>query len=328
MLTLLQGRAGFWLPRIHFSLLLLVFGELVAWQNAASYDALDWLAVLAIYLGIGALLLDVIVRYRATDWLSLMLVAGMFAIIQGTLITLTAVQSENLPQNLGLRTLGIQSLMFLLAYLSFRLLASGEATGLFAFLIAGVVGFGWGTWARWLADVEHVVVTAPEFNASFPYVIGALVLVGIFPFVYRKPEPMEVIDWLLTPVEGAVAIGVLVVAYVLRSSEGYIDSLGSLIALALLAMTVFMLVATRTARRGIPLWKITPPKNPLLVGWLIILLPFAGLAWLGFNIVDGEAPVHANIFFGAILIFGLVWLPLLSTWLGVSVMSRMTREGF
>jgi hypothetical protein len=217
--------------------------------------------------------------------------------------------------------------MFLLAYLSFRLLSSGEATGLFAFLIAGTVGFCWGTWARWFADVDHVLVTAPEFNASFPYVIGGLVLMSIFPFVYRSPEPMEPIDWLLTPVEGAIAGGTLVVAFVLRSSEGYIDTTGSIIALGLLLMIVFMLVATRTSRRGIPLLKITPPKNPLVLGWIIILLPFAGLAWLGFNLVNGDDPLHANIFFAALLIFGAIWLPLISTWMGISVMSRLTREG-
>ena len=328
MITLLQGRASFWLPRIHFSLVLLIFGELVAWQNASDYAPLDWLAVLAIYLGLGALLLDTIVRFFATTLPSLMLVAGLFAIIHGTLITLAAVQTENLPQNLGLRALGVMPMMFLLAYGSFRLLSSGEATGFFAFIIAAAVGFGWGTWARWFAEVDHVFVTAPEFSASFPYVIGALFLVSIFPFVYRKPEPMEIADWMLTPVEGAVAVGVLVVAFVLRSSDGYIDTLGTGIAMALLLMILFMLVATRTSRRGIPLWKITPPKNPLLLGWWIILLPFAGLAWLGFNLVDGDDPLHANIFFGVILVFGVVWLPLISTWLGISAMSRLTREGF
>jgi hypothetical protein len=304
-----------------------VFGELIAWQNAADYAPLDWLAVLAIYLGLGAVLLDVMVRYRASDWLSLMLVAGMFAIIQGTVITLATVQSENLPQNLGLRTLGIMPLMFLLAYASFRLLASGEATGFFAFIGAALLGLGWGTWARWFPEVENVLVTAPELNESLPYVIGGLILVGIFPRIFRPPESMESLDWMLTPVEGAIAGGVLVVAFVLRSSEGYIDTLGSGIALGLLLMIGFMLVATRTTRRGIPLSKITPPQKPLLVGWLIILLPFAGLAWLGFNLVDGDDPIHATIFFGALLIFGLLWLPMLSTWLGITIMSRLTREG-
>ena len=327
MLTLLQGRASFWLPRIHFSLVLLIFGELVAWQNASDYAPLDWLAVLAIYLGLGALLLDAIVRFFVTTLPSLMLVAGLFATIHGTLITLAAVQTENLPQNLGLRTLGVMPIMFLLAYVSFRLLSSGEATGFFAFVIAAAVGFGWGTWARWFADVDHVFVTAPEFSESFPYVIGALLLVGIFPFLYRKPEPMQALDWLLTPVEGAVAVGVLIVAFVLRSSEGYIETLGTAIAMTLLLMIVFMLAATRSTRPGIPLLKITPPKNPLLLGWIIILIPFAGLAWVGFNIVDGDDPLHANIFFGAILIFGAVWLPLISTWLGIAAMSRLTREG-
>jgi hypothetical protein len=327
MLTLLQGRAAFWLPRIHFSLLLLVFGELVAWQNAADYSPLDWLAVLAIYLGLGALLLDILVRYLASDWLSLMLVAGIFALIHGTLITLTAVQTDNLPQNLGLRTLGIMPLMFLLAYASFRLLSSGEATGLFAFLIAAVVGIGWGIWARWLPEVDHVAVTHITFEESFPFVIGGLVLVSLFPFVYRLPESMDVIDWLLTPFEGAMAGGVLIVAFILRSSDGYIDTIGSAIALSLLLMIGFMLVATRTTRRGIPLRKITPPKKPLLLGWLIILLPFTGLAWLGFNLTDGDEPVYASVFFGALLIFGLLWLPMISTWMGISVMTRLTREG-
>ena len=212
MLTLLQGRAAYWLPRIHFSLILLVFGELVAWQNAADYAPLDWLAVLAIYLGLGALLLDIVVRYRATDWLSVMLIAGIFALIHGTLITLAAVQSDNLPQNLGLRTLGIMPLMFLLAFASFRLLSSGEATGFFAFLLAGLVGIGWGTWTRWLPEVDQVFVTAVSFEESFPFVIGGLLLVGLFPLVFRPPETMTPIDWMLTPFEGMAAGGVLIVA--------------------------------------------------------------------------------------------------------------------
>jgi hypothetical protein len=48
MLNLNRQRLLTWIPRVGFGLLLLVFGEMVAWQHAHQYDASDWMAMAAI----------------------------------------------------------------------------------------------------------------------------------------------------------------------------------------------------------------------------------------------------------------------------------------
>jgi hypothetical protein len=326
MLGLLDGQYRFWLPRLHFGAVLLVFGELIAWQNAASYSVLDWLAISLIYLALGAILLDLVVRWNINNFTSLLLVGGLFGLTQATLISLAATQANFLARALVFRPLGMEVIAFLLAFLSFRLLISGEATGLFAFLIALGIGALWGIWVRWFAVWEEVLIPYPDFAPSSMATILGLVGIGVLPLLLPKTPEMTVQDWKLTPYEAAAAGIVLLVAFVLRME--YIGDLPLTLSLSLAGMIVFMLFFTRNARRGNLLEKVTPPRPPLIIGWLILLIPFAIMGALGYLLVgEGPVPVHANALFAIMAFAGILWLPLISVMVGFGLLIQMGREG-
>lgn len=316
-----------WATRLHFGALLLVYMELVAWQHAARYDLLDWLGLLVIYTALGAIALDLIVRFRAIEIKSLLLVAGVFAVLRSALVVPIQLDSDHLVARLIFLTLGAAVLIFLLTWMSFRLLASGEASGMWAFLLAGGIGLAWGVWAGWFAPLAVLDVSRPEVSDSLPFVLLGLAAVGFMPQVLRPPTTMQTQDWLLMPYEWAAAGGVVLVTLILRGDQGYLDGVGAGILLMLLITVIFMLAFTVSLRRGTPLRLITPPQRPLLIGWLLILIPFTLMGWLAYTLSEvKEEPIQAALLFRVILIFGASWLPIVSILLGINIMSRMTRE--
>jgi hypothetical protein len=321
---------GPWIPRLHFGLLLLIFGELVAWQQASTFSLLDWLALAVIYLALALACLDFMMRFRAADIRSVFLVAGLYAATRAALLSVIHLDSlERFAIDLVFLPMGLQTLMFLLAFASFRLLSTGESTGPSAFGIALVVGFGWGTWTRWSPALESINVIAPTWDASLPYVVIALVVGGIVPLVLHPRLDMQPIDWLMTPYEWAFAGLTLFVTLVLRLSQGHIDILAVGIITLLMLGLLFMLNYSTTLRRTLPFAKMTPPQSPLILGWLLILAPFALAAWAGYNLSDGEAvPWQAVTLFRALLLFGVAWLPVISIWWGANMLTQMTREGY
>jgi len=308
-----------WAARLHFSLLLLVFGELVAWQDATRYSALDWAAVALIYVALGAILLDLIHRFHAHELKSLLLVGGIFGLVQGTLISLAAVGREDWLVNLLLRALGAEVLMFLLAYTLFW--RGGKSLGYGGWLGALVLGLGWGVWTRWFPQLESVNVATPSWDESLPYVVIMLALGVLFPLFLR---PAHEIEARLTPYEGAAAGGVLVVALILRGNGGYLPTFNLGVVALLLLMCGVLLAFSRILRQAQP---FTP--HPPLLAWLLLLVPFALAAWVAYNLSDtASEPWGAALVFRGLLLFGGGWLPLVSTWIGMAIFVRLTREGY
>lgn len=332
MLNLLEGRGTYWTLRLHFGLLLLVCGELVGWQNATTYQALDWLAIALIYLALGAALLDFIVRLRVNGWLTLLLVGGIFGVAQGTLISLAAAEVDIIVTGLLLRALGVGSLMFILAFALYRLLLSGEQATIREGMIAALIGIGWGIWTRWFANLERVNVVAPQFSDSMPYVLIALAIVGVLPVIFflRLSRPlvhMSDADWMLTPYEWVPVVIVLGITLILRGS--LIEPISVGIAITILVMIGMMLFFTRETRKGSVLDPITPPHIPLLIGWFALLVPFALGALAGYNLSGtGDESILANVYFGALTLYGAIWLPLISIVLGFRIITEMAREGY
>lgn len=315
--------------RLHFAILLLTFGELVAWQDASQHGILDWLAIALLYVAMSAILLDVMVRWRANDWRSLLLVAGLFGAMRAAMMSVLVLDADTFAVDLVFLPFGVEALMFVLAFLSFRLLLRGDTTGIWAFGIAAALGLFWGVWTRWGTTLDTVNVIAPDWSESLPYVVIMLLLGGIFPLLLRPSMRMEAEDWKLTPYGWGLAGVIVWGALILRASQGHIDA-GSLIAVLLVSVALgFILAFTTSLRRDDALSSITPPHVPLILGWLVLLIPFAVLAWVGYNLSDGQdTPIYAEGLFRAILGFGLLWLPIVSTWEGTRLLIRLTREGY
>lgn len=319
-----------WATRIQLGALLLVSGELIAWQNPLSYSPLDWVALFAIYIALAALLLDIMARWQTHDWQTIMLVAGFYGGLRTLTLDVLNITADNFTLQLILIPFGLQVLAFGVAFLAFRLFSSGESTGVIAFVMALVAGFLWGTWVRWSPNLENFHIPLADFDSSLSSTLLGLFWAGLVPFLIRPVAEMVDHDWRLTPYEGLVAGGVIFVTLVLRSSEGYIDTLGGGILGVLCAIILFILYFTRTLRRQNPFGKITPPQKPFVLGWLILGVAFIPAGWGGYYLADGASttPAYANLILSGLFLFAVLWLPLVSIWLGIQIFTRLTREGY
>jgi hypothetical protein len=194
-------------------------------------------------------------------------------------------------------------------------------------LLAGVVGLAWGIWVQWFPSLEGVQVSNLELTETLPFVIVGMILVALLPYGFRIAiVRMELEDWTLTPYEFAAAGGVLAIALLLRSES--LSPLGLGIVLTLITMLVMMLFFTRTARQGSLLHPITPPRLPLALGWFLLIISFALMGALGYSLsTEGDPPFYARVLFSAITVFGALWVPVISIWLGTGLMIQYTREG-
>ncbi|MFP4321396.1 MAG: hypothetical protein ACLFTK_02985 [Anaerolineales bacterium] len=318
-----------WLHRALFGGLCLILGELIAWQGAARYGPLDWLALWLIYSALGAAALDAIARYRVTTPSTLMLVAGGFglghAMLTGTINISAGTQA--FVVDLILLPLGAMPLVFLVALGSLRALLSGEAVGLRAFIGAGLVGIAWGIWLRGFNDIESITIRTTTLAENAPFVLIGLALIGLVTWAVSPQRYTNDYDWRLSPYD-AVAVGlVLGVTLLLRLDAAYVDTLGASILASLLVIITLMVVFTRNIRPADALTDITPPQKPHLPSWFLLGLPLlagGGAAW-EFGAGD---PFFVAGMFQALLVFGTLWLPLASAQLGVAAMARLTQEGY
>jgi hypothetical protein len=323
MLTLINHG---WVSRLHFGFWLLIYGELMAWQNAANYTPLDWLALAIIYLALGTICLDFIERMQINTLRTLLLVGGLFGLARALTISVIRIDADHFAIDLIFLPLGVEALMFVLAFYSFQYFASGKTPSIYTFILSAVIGFAWGTWTRWSPDLESLNILAPDWDESLPYVIMALVLAGIIHLILHLDSES---DWLLTPYEWAVAGGVLIVTAVLRGNAGHIDLIGFGIIGMLLVVITCMVFFTRQTRPTSLLKTFHTAQHPQVIQWLPVLIPFALCAWAAYNLSDGDkTPLQATALFRLLLIFGLAWLPLVSVTMGIQTLRQLLREGY
>ncbi|MBC7814832.1 MAG: hypothetical protein H7175_26985, partial [Burkholderiales bacterium] len=65
-----------WLTRLSLAVLLAFGSDVLVWTNPTGRPILEWALLLVGYLGLSAVLLDVLVRYSVRDIFGVMLLAG------------------------------------------------------------------------------------------------------------------------------------------------------------------------------------------------------------------------------------------------------------
>lgn len=323
-----QGRSITWTTRIGFTMLLLCFGELVAWHQAADYSVLDWLAIGVIYLALAALTLDLLVRWQTGNWPTVLIVGGVFGLLHSALVSLGFYQ--NLPLSMIFYATGVQTLMFLLAYGSFRFLYTGQIAVQWLYGAAPLVGLSWGVWVQWFPRIDVVQLPVLSLGATLPYTLLGLLLSALA--VFFLPLPTEIVrnDWLLLPMEWAASVIVLFVLFILRLEGGYLPTTGLILAIIILGMMLLLLwFLRRTQPYHQPLQIVLQPRRELLITWVVMLFPFALGAWLGYELPGtGDEPIQATVLFGLMAIFGMLWLPFLSIQIGIRAFVELSRQEF
>ncbi len=315
-----------WLPRLGFALLLLCFGELVAWHQASTYSMPGWLAVAAIYIALAAITLDLLARWHMQEWLSAFLVAGIFGIGQSSLVTLAL--DQNLPLSLALFGTGVQTLMFLLAYGSFRLLYTGKHIGYALYLLPPVVGLAAGIWTRWLPELESVQLLVPEFDDTLPYTLFGLLACALLVFYMPLPEKITREDWMLMPMEMGISGGVLLVTLILRLDGNHLSTTGLVISGAVVGILGLMLWFTHQISTNEFRLLVQPEPN-LLIRWVLMLFPFVLMGWVGYHLPseNGNA-IQSTVLFWVLVIFGVLWLPLVSVWIAMRAFTELLRQEY
>jgi hypothetical protein len=322
MLKRFKQRYGFGL---HFALTLLVFCELVAWGQAGRYTLLDWLALGALYIALAFLALDLLDRFQANDLPSLALVGGFFGVLRATVTSQLTESLDALATDALLVPMGVQMVMFVLAFYSFRLLHTQGNSGTLSFSLAVTAGVFWGIWSRWSGELRSVNLAPPILEDSLPYTLLGLLAIAISAALLQ-PLRAQADNWQLMPYEGALAGGILAVTFVLRLQDGYLSPFGVGANAALLAAMGYMLWRSRELRGRSPLAPLERASGPNLPAWLSLVLPFTLTALGTYLVSDVEnLPLYANVTLVLWFILSIAWLPTVSLWLGGLLYIRFNR---
>lgn len=324
----LSERGAAWGARASFAALLLVCSEWIVWQTPTRFGPLDWLGLAALYLALAAASLDLIARFGVREPLGLLLVAGLYGLLNATLIS--AVTARDLPLSLLGRPLGAQPLAFLAAFGAFRVLSSGRATGPLDFLIALGGGLAWGVWMRWFPLVADEPVPAARSGEALTALTILLVACGVLRAILPPGSPHRAQGWRLTAPEGALAGGVLAAALALGAARDAIDGTAVSLVIALGSFLVALLYTSALLRGPASLLDaVTPPHRPNLVAWLVLIVPFLVAGWIGYHLPgDGVSSPQSDLLFGGLTVFALVWPPLVSALIGARVVATLAREGW
>lgn len=310
-----------WTPRLAFALLLLGFAEFVAWQRAATYSIFDWVVVLIIYAALTTALLDILARWYSHPWHSVLLVGGIFGLAHSSLITLSL--HHNLPVSVLFYATGLGTLMFLLAYLSFRFLYSGGFSIRWLYALAPLLGFLTGLWLRWVPEIRNIEVIVPPLGESLPYIVAVLLLPALVVFYLPLPQQVERDDWLLQPMEwGAVGV-VLGVTFLLRLQ--YFTVVSAIIGGVILPVLFLLLWFAHRTLPHQPLHLPIKPDHERIIRWVVMFIPFFLAAWLAYQL---PGDIQAALLFGLVVIFGALWPPIVSVLISFQAFVEMGKEEF
>ncbi len=325
------GWAAIWLLRLSLAAILLVCSEVLWWSNdPLHYTALEWAGLAGIYLALAALMLDLLARFRVTDVLGLLVVAGLYGLLNGALIAHSAF--SNLPislvaRPLGLHTLGggLLGLVLWLGLLDGRGLRPGRAI-----LLAGV-GVLWGVWVRWFPLLESNAFPLPDLpTALILAALGGLVAGGLTWTASRRAAGIGIDErvFRLLPWEWLPVGGGLLAAFLIGARQGAITTFDGVVLGLLVGYMVAVLFFLR-GRRGRPLLgRVTPPQpvawRVVLIGGALLILP----AVVGYSL-PGQSPdgPPLQLLTAALTGFGVAWLPGVSLAAGLRAYVRLFRQG-
>ena len=320
---------GVWSLRGLLAALLLVCSEVLWWSNNPSaYTPGEWVLLAGLYLALAALLLDLLARFAVTDVLGLLVVAGLYGLLNGALIAHSAF--GNLPLSLvsrplGLHTLGggIVGLGLWLWLLDGRGLRPGRA------LICAAIGLLWGVWVRWFPLLPSNGYPLPALPDVLAMAALGFILIGLLVWIIARLAPALPDEHALQLSWGGwiVVIGTLLAAFLIGASRGAIQGIDGAV-LGLLAGYLIALLVFMRGTRGTPLLRrIVSPRPASLPSYFVYAVLLIVPAALGYSL-PGAGPDGPPLQWltAALTGFGIAWLPGVSLAIGLRTYTRLFRQ--
>lgn len=323
----MRERVSVWLIRLIAGMGLLLFSEIGWWSNnPPAYGPAEWATVAVVYLALGALALDLIVRFRVADVFGLLLVGGIYALIDAALLTQSAFAA--LPLSLVSRALGLHVLgVAVPSLLLLRWLLDGKGFIPWRLTVLGVIGFAWGVWLRGYPALPANAFPAPSLAVALAFIVGGLAVLGALIRLARRAVISSGAALCLRRWEWIVVGGVLLALFLLTQPMAGLPDAAAPIVGALLGYLIGALYVQRGPGPASLLDAIAPPCSASLPLYLVyagalVLLVIAGYA-LAEEGVESVLFQNLTTLFAA---FGIAWLPVVSLVLGVRAYRRLSRE--
>jgi hypothetical protein len=296
--------------------------EVVLWTDV---DRSLWMwPVLGLgYVGLAALLLELLQRYRVYELFGGLVLAGTYGLLASALLN-PAVAFAGLPISLVTRVMGAQTAAGALG-LALCLGLVGGVRRNRLWIGAAAVGAFWGVWVR---GTPAVLGTAPE-TAALPLMLmwggvaGAVMLaltVAVGRYALADADALN-----LTRATWAVVGVVLALVTAVRGVQGHItrDVLSYVVVLVFFCV---MILWFQQARENTTLFiGRTPPRPSPVVEMVVALVLFLGVGALTYQLPPSPALLGIiSVAFGG---FGLSWLPAVCVVLGVRAYRHTSRTG-
>lgn len=311
-----RQRLPVWRLRLTLGAVLFVFSEIVMWQNPTAHTLPEWLFRGLLYLSLSSLILDFAVRFQARDIAGLALIGGLYGLFSSALISRDVY--TNLPWNLLVRGMGLQTGAGIYGLLFFMLVMQGRQIDIRGIVGAVVVGALWGIWLKWYPLQTINQWEAVTLETGFNYFLAGCVVTGLL-FMFAVPrfgvirEQNFQLEWW-----EALVIGVFpfISLFAGLLDEKIIPVLPFGLVIILTAIVIAALYLNRRGNEPSFLANITfSAPNP--ANFLILIAVFLVTSALTATAtVNADSPLGI-VTYWLIVIGGTLWLPAASILVGL-----------
>lgn len=320
--------ATVWLLRLLLALALAYGGEVLLWTNPPGRTLPD-IGLLAVgYLAIATLLLDIFARYRVRDFWGVMLLAGLYGLLNGLLLN-PQTALYDVPRTLITRTMGAHTLLGLEMLVLFITLLDGRTTRRRWILLVGslAVGLAWGVWvglSPLQTDVNYGIV--PLETMLIVGIGGIILLCGLYLLtVYRIRGATFTPDAFVLPLGGLLGLLlILAVLFFIRVLQNQLVGVSVVMVAIVLGLTFAILWNRKNTKLPTYSENLSPiaPLSPL---WLILSALFVlatGIFAYNLPIIGTTDLNQLSVVVFGFTLYGLSWLPFVSLVLGVRAYIR------
>ncbi len=302
-----------WLLRSAVAVLLVFGSEIVLWNDPQSRTVVDWGLLALGYVALSAVVLDLGVRYRVRDVFGLIVLTGIYGLLNGAILNPQTGLLE-VPRTLVTRVLGAHTLIGLLLLALWVALRQRPTRN--QIISVGICGVLWGVWVRWLPLLADTISAEVPLSVLVIYAVVPLIgLTALLPLVKTPPQRLTTPEW-------AVAGAVLAVIFA-RNSLPNLDVFALTIVVVLVGFCGLLLWFQKRDK-GSTSFENAIDTSARSLAVLDVVFIAAGIG--GYLLPLGDVPEVLAPYVALFTAFGVVWLPTVSLILGVRAYRRLTRQ--